>query len=234
MKEPDLHPEGKPFSTSTYVTYKCRCERCTEESNAYQRKRRAKPQTVSTDLWIDWSGITAVCVCRCGWQEFGGFDVESARALAIAHRESEHPDWPRLHIKPTALPCSWGDTEWGVLLGETCEKDAVSAGLCGNHYGRLGVLDERGLCEIPDCLAINRAGEAVCTYHFNRNVKAPVEDPQKPGRKRVVREAIRLPEGVSHGTRNGFKRGCRCVRCGAAQSAYAADARRKRLERGVS
>jgi hypothetical protein len=37
------HPAGKPYSRSTYVNHRCRCERCTEANALYTQHLRGQP-----------------------------------------------------------------------------------------------------------------------------------------------------------------------------------------------
>lgn len=172
----------------------------------------------------------------------------------MRHRSMWHPDWPAdfvIHIEQP--PCRWGDTRWGALRGETCLKDPVVNGMCKSHNVMHQEYEKRGACDVDGCYFVASAVQTVCKTHAVewarehaldvalvrsgeiRYPHVPKVHPRdlmplsKAGAKRRKGLAIELPYKVQHGTRAGYKNGCRCGDCGDVQSKYAREARIKRL-----
>lgn len=92
---------------------------------------------------IDWSGVTAVCICmepECGTQHGPYFSVEDARAGGSFHRRQEHTDaYRRAQTRE-------GDTNGWVSVIKPVSEEAKAACIspcqgCGGEIAR-----DRGYC----------------------------------------------------------------------------------------
>lgn len=201
-------------------------------------------------VWVDWSGITAVWVCECGQQGFGGFTSLEGRSGAMRHRALSHPDWKAVHkVYITPVPCNWGNHIYAEMKGgETCQKDAVANGYCINHNGYANRFEAYGVCALEDCIFLASKEQPVCRTHATEwarkngldqtrvhagEIVWPHVPPKNKSRNRGPATVRLLPYKTKHGTRAGYKAGCRCPPCAVAQSTYASEARRRRLERGA-
>lgn len=221
-------------------------------------------------LWVDWSGNTAVWVCQCGQQGFGGLSVVDGRHAAQRHWSSFHPGMPSPEPSVTRNNCAWGSTVWGLARGEVCEKPEAVSGLCRSHYGKNANFGHKGMCAIEGCAVLAAQFQAICRTHATAWAREhgldaskvrsgeivwptlPEPDPGAIARQiaaqafleslqaredldgnRNPKLPIELPTKKAHGTRNGYRAGCRCLPCGDAQSAYAAGARMRRLQRSA-
>ena len=129
---------------------------------------RAHPEGVR-DVWVDWSGISAVAICpECRWT-FLGFAPDEAQHKAMRHRV-DHEDMAGLYKQRHPFvkrhPCTWGETIWGRGKGEVCTNKVISHELCANHLNRWGMYEKRGTCAWPEtCWEYALETQPICRAH---------------------------------------------------------------------
>lgn len=119
------------------------------------------------DVWVDWSGFTAVVVCPiCGRNSLAGTTVQDGVRLAAKHRK-HHPELSSIRAYPyiTPLVCSWAYTTWGEGRGETCDLKAINNGLCARHSARFYQLQKHGTCTYAGCFGVQMERQHVCHVH---------------------------------------------------------------------
>jgi|GEM_PF-4297381 len=193
---------------------------------------------------IDWSGVTAVLVCLhpgCGVQFGPVMNLEDVPEASRHHREGYHAKaitrnghtrietgvTPESKAAARAMKTCWNCQK--VVRGRlstrgvctTCRRTVAPAWAI-----ELGYLPEGS--QMADLLAL------VKRLRTEANQPAPPQGPTPIHGNRKLQKRAQLPYKANHGTRKGYKAGCRCHDCAEVQSAYAAEARRKRLERGAA
>lgn len=137
------------------------------------------------DVWIDWSGYSAVAVCPlCGLTEFAGLTTGDGISVAAAHRKA-HPELAGSglsHIPFIHRPlCGWGYTYWGEGLGEMCNVLPRAGDYCGAHTSRIRDLYERGTCREDGCYKKCAERQPVCTPHASLWARAHGLEPFRVG-----------------------------------------------------